>query len=53
MTYVPAANRYDGMPYRRCGRSGPFLLIVYHTPAAWSFVNRFLQIYTKISYKYE
>lgn len=22
MTYVPAANRYDGMPYRRCGRSG-------------------------------
>jgi len=22
MTYTPAANRYDNMPYRRCGRSG-------------------------------
>src|ERR671928_733149 len=22
MTYVPAADRYDSMPYRRCGRSG-------------------------------
>ena len=22
MTYVPAADRYDRMPYRRCGRSG-------------------------------
>jgi len=22
MTYVPAAERYDTMPYRRCGRSG-------------------------------
>lgn len=22
MTYVPASNRYDEMPYRRCGRSG-------------------------------
>jgi L-glyceraldehyde 3-phosphate reductase len=22
MTYVPAADRYDPMPYRRCGRSG-------------------------------
>jgi L-glyceraldehyde 3-phosphate reductase len=22
MTYVPAADRYDAMPYRRCGRSG-------------------------------
>jgi L-glyceraldehyde 3-phosphate reductase len=22
MTYVPADNRYDAMPYRRCGRSG-------------------------------
>jgi L-glyceraldehyde 3-phosphate reductase len=22
MTYVPAAERYDRMPYRRCGRSG-------------------------------
>jgi L-glyceraldehyde 3-phosphate reductase len=22
MTYVPAATRYDRMPYRRCGRSG-------------------------------
>jgi L-glyceraldehyde 3-phosphate reductase len=22
MTYVPAADRYDQMPYRRCGRSG-------------------------------
>ena len=22
MTYVPAEDRYDHMPYRRCGRSG-------------------------------
>jgi len=22
MTYVPSADRYDAMPYRRCGRSG-------------------------------
>ena len=22
MTYVPADDRYDLMPYRRCGRSG-------------------------------
>src|SRR4051812_2615743 len=22
MTYVPAPDRYDAMPYRRCGRSG-------------------------------
>ncbi|HEV7885793.1 MAG TPA: L-glyceraldehyde 3-phosphate reductase [Solirubrobacteraceae bacterium] len=22
MSYVPAADRYDGLPYRRCGRSG-------------------------------
>ncbi|MEA2241847.1 MAG: L-glyceraldehyde 3-phosphate reductase, partial [Solirubrobacteraceae bacterium] len=22
MTYVPAADRYDALPYRRCGRSG-------------------------------
>src|SRR6201988_4054590 len=22
MTYVPAADRYDRIPYRRCGRSG-------------------------------
>ena len=22
MTYVPAEQRYDEMPYRRCGRSG-------------------------------
>jgi L-glyceraldehyde 3-phosphate reductase len=22
MTYLPAADRYDAMPYRRCGRSG-------------------------------
>jgi len=22
MTYVPASDRYDAMPYRRCGRSG-------------------------------
>ena len=22
MTYIPAENRYDSMPYRRCGRSG-------------------------------
>jgi L-glyceraldehyde 3-phosphate reductase len=22
MTYVPSPNRYDSMPYRRCGRSG-------------------------------
>jgi len=25
MTYVPAENRYDSMPYRRCGRSGLML----------------------------
>jgi L-glyceraldehyde 3-phosphate reductase len=25
MTYVPAAGRYEGMPYRRCGRSGLLL----------------------------
>jgi L-glyceraldehyde 3-phosphate reductase len=25
MTYVPAADRYDPMPYRRCGRSGLLL----------------------------
>jgi L-glyceraldehyde 3-phosphate reductase len=25
MTYVPAENRYDAMPYRRCGRSGLLL----------------------------
>ena len=22
MTYIPAESRYDGMPYKRCGRSG-------------------------------
>ena len=22
MTYVPAPDRYDQIPYRRCGRSG-------------------------------
>ena len=25
MTYVPAPDRYDAMPYRRCGRSGLLL----------------------------
>jgi L-glyceraldehyde 3-phosphate reductase len=25
MTYVPAADRYEAMPYRRCGRSGLLL----------------------------
>ena len=25
MTYIPAKNRYDTMPYRRCGRSGLML----------------------------
>ena len=28
MTYIPAENRYDTMPYRRCGKSGIMLPII-------------------------
>ncbi len=28
MTYIPAENRYDGMTYRRCGRSGLMLPMI-------------------------
>ncbi len=36
MTYLPNPNRYEKMPYRRCGKSGLLLpavsLGLWHTP---------------------